>query len=220
MAGWAMGPILAPSIGPIIGAYLEEAKGWRWIFWVSAILTGVCTVLSFLLKESYPYTILKRKASRLRKETRNQSVRSALDTGRSPAELFAFSIFRPLKMLLVSPVLFLTSLYVALIYAYIYLCFTTFPRVFMDALGTYRFTLGQAGLPYLGIGVGSLIGLFFLEPQMDQISTSLTNKNDGKFRSEYRLPPMALGVLVLPAGRSATITGSCRLSARHSWAHE
>ncbi|KAF1948159.1 MFS general substrate transporter [Byssothecium circinans] len=197
MAGWAMGPILAPSIGPIIGAYLTPAKGWRWVFWVSTLLTGVCAILSLALKESYPYTILQRKTAKLRKETGNQNLRSKLDTGKTPRELFAFSIFRPLKMLFGSPVLFLIPVYVALIYAYIYLCFTTFPRVFMDA---YGFSLGQAGLAYLGIGVGSLIGLLLCGATMDRISKFLTTRNGGDFRPEYRLPPMAVGVLVVPAG--------------------
>jgi MFS family permease len=197
MAGWAMGPILAPSIGPIIGAYLTPAKGWRWVFWVSTILTGVCVLLSLALKESYPYIILQRKTTKLRKQTGNAHLHSKLDTGKTPGQLFAFSIFRPLKMLFGSPVLFFISLYVALIYAYIYLCFTTFPRVFMV---NYGFSLGQTGLVYLGIGAGSLVGLFLCGATMDRISKSLTAKNGGDFRPEYRLPPMALGVLIVPAG--------------------
>ncbi|KAH7408174.1 cycloheximide resistance protein [Phaeosphaeria sp. MPI-PUGE-AT-0046c] len=197
MAAWVMGPILAPSIGPIIGAYLTPAKGWRWVFWVSTILTGICAVLSFALRESYPYAILKRKTIKLREETGNMNLRSKLDTGKGPYEMFAFSMFRPLKMLFGSPVLFLMSLYVALIYAYIYLCFTTFPRIFVEA---YGFSLEQVGLAYLGIGAGSLLGLILCGAAMDRISKLLTAKNGGQSRPEYRLPPMALGVLVVPAG--------------------
>ena len=38
MAIWAMGPLMGPVIGPIAGGYLSEARGWRWVFWVIAIV--------------------------------------------------------------------------------------------------------------------------------------------------------------------------------------
>ena len=30
---WSVGTILGPMIGPIIGGYVAETAGWRWIFW-------------------------------------------------------------------------------------------------------------------------------------------------------------------------------------------
>lgn len=41
MSIWAMGPLLGPVIGPVAGGYLSAAKGWRWIFWLLAILVSV-----------------------------------------------------------------------------------------------------------------------------------------------------------------------------------
>lgn len=38
MAAWALGPLLGPCIGPVAGGYLIEAKGWRWVFWLIAIM--------------------------------------------------------------------------------------------------------------------------------------------------------------------------------------
>jgi multidrug resistance protein len=40
MAIWAMGPLLGPVAGPVAGGFLVEAKGWRWVFWLLAILVG------------------------------------------------------------------------------------------------------------------------------------------------------------------------------------
>ena len=104
------------------------------------------------MRESYAYVILERKTKRLRKETGNQEPRSALDTGRLPKELFVFSITRPLKLLFFSPIVFLLSLYVSTLYSYLYLCFTTFPRIFEEQ---YGFSQQSSGLAYLGIGIGS-----------------------------------------------------------------
>ncbi|EEP81636.1 predicted protein [Uncinocarpus reesii 1704] len=196
MAAYVIGVILGPSIGPICGGYLTPAAGWRWNFWLMAIASGVMTVPVMFIPESYPYVILKRKTERLRKETGNQDLRSALDTGRTPRQLFAFTILRPLKML-ISPIIFLLSLYSAVVYSYLYLCFTTFPGVF----GTkYGFGSGASGLATLGLGIGSVIGLFFCGGTSDRLSKHLTQKYGGDTKPEYRLPVLILGGFFTPIG--------------------
>jgi hypothetical protein len=147
------------------------------------------------MRESYAYVILDRKTKRLRKETGNPNLRSALDTGLSPRDLFIFSIIRPTKMLFLSPIVFLLSLYVAVIYGYLYLLFTTMTGVYE---GQYGFSQGSVGLAYLGIGVGSMIGLFILGASSDRLVKSLTAKNGGVAKPEYRLPPMILGAWFVP----------------------
>ncbi len=46
MAMWGMGIMVAPIVGPVIGAYLTENFNWRWVFYINvpvgmAALTGV-----------------------------------------------------------------------------------------------------------------------------------------------------------------------------------
>ncbi|KAJ5938153.1 hypothetical protein N7454_004495 [Penicillium verhagenii] len=175
MAAWAIGPLIGPVIGPVAGGYLAQAKGWRWTFWVLAIASGAVSICSVLtIKESYPPTLLAWKTKRLQKETGNPNLRSKLDTGRTSRQLFLHSIVRPTKMLFLSPIVFLLSLYVALIYGYLYLLFTTISEVFEDQ---YGFSQGSVGLSYLGIGIGSLIGLGTLGATSDRLLTYLTTKN-------------------------------------------
>lgn len=38
MVVWMMGPTIGPCIGPVIGGFLTQAKGWRWNFWLVAIV--------------------------------------------------------------------------------------------------------------------------------------------------------------------------------------
>jgi MFS family permease len=121
---------------------------------------------------------------------------SILDTGRTPKELFAFSIIRPLKMLLL-PIVFLQSLYVAIVYSYLYIMFTTFPIVFGDQ---YNFGSGPSGLATLGIAVGSVIGSGACGAVMDRLSNYLAAKHGGDRKPEYRLPVMTIGGLLVPAG--------------------
>lgn len=197
MGAYVVGAVLGPSIGPIIGGYLVPAAGWRWAFWFMAIVTAPLAItVTLLMPESYPFVLLKRKAARLRKETGNTALRSKLDTGKTPSQLFAFSIFRPLKMLLL-PIVFLFSLYAAVVYSYLYLCFTTFTRVFGSQ---YGFGTGASGLATLGIGVGSIFGVFLCGGVSDKLSTYLTKRYGGETKPEYRLPTIIIGGFVVPIG--------------------
>ncbi|KAI1033198.1 hypothetical protein LB503_008757 [Fusarium chuoi] len=121
MSSWALGPLFGPVIGPIAGGYLSAAKGWRWSFWVVAIV----------------------KAKKLRKETGNTKLRSILDNGTTTKEVFRLAITRPTKMLLFAPIVSLLSFYMALVYGYLYLLFTAMPSLFE---GEYHFSSGSVGV--------------------------------------------------------------------------
>src|SRR5204863_2717508 len=101
----------------------------------------------------------------------------------------------PAVILVKSPIVLLLSVYMAVIYGYLYLLFTTFPLVFSR---TYHFSSGSVGLSYLGIGMGSLIGLVIFGVASDKI---LKKKSvAGEMKPEYRLPPMVPGAILIPAG--------------------
>lgn len=76
-----------------------------------------------------------------------------------------------------------------------YLLFTTFPRVFQDR---YGFSNGTLGLVYLGVGIGGFFGLLFCALVSDRLLATLTKRNGGTAKPEYRLPVMFIGALVVP----------------------
>ncbi|KKK23902.1 hypothetical protein P175DRAFT_0433997 [Aspergillus ochraceoroseus IBT 24754] len=196
MAVWAMGPILGPIVGPVAGGFLAQAEGWRWVFWVIAITTaviGIGCLVSY--RESYAPVLLERKAARLRKETGNPRLRSVYDHGRLPREVFTDAFTRPIKLLFLSPIVFLFSLFAAVSYGYLYLMFTTLTGIFES---TYGFSPSLAGLAYLGFGVGSFIGLIISGIIGNKIAASHTAR--GIFRPESRLPPMVFGSWAIPIG--------------------
>ncbi|RGP68151.1 hypothetical protein FSPOR_5495 [Fusarium sporotrichioides] len=198
MSSWALGPLFGPVIGPVAGGYLSQAKSWRWSFWVVSILAGAITIMAFVfMRETYAYTILDRKTKKLRKETGNPKLRSALAKDITTKELFSMAMVRPTKMLLFAPIVSLLSLYMALVYGYLYLLFTAIPTLFVNE---YHFSSGSVGLSYLGIGIGSLIGLVISGASSDPLVTYLTKKNGGERKPEYRLPLMAAACFVVPAG--------------------
>ena len=153
-------------------------------------------IMFFFLRETYEITLLNQKAARLRKETGNPHLRSALDLGRTPGALLKKSIVRPMKMLLFSPIVLALSTYMAFVYGLLYLLFTTITGVFTT---TYGFSQGLSGLSYLGLGIGMLIGLTMFGVASDRILKHLTAKN-GVTKPEYRLPPMIPAALLVPFG--------------------
>lgn len=181
-----MGPLLGPVIGPVAGGYLSEVKGWRWIFWLLTILGGSITISALLImRETYAPTILERRAKRLQQVTGNVHLRSKLNSGLKLRQLLARSIFRPLKMPFLSPIVLAVSIFMALGYGYLYLLFTTFTMVFEEQ---YRFSSEAVGLTYLGLGIGSMIGMGGVGIVSDTIPKKRSGA--GEMKPEYRPLPM------------------------------
>jgi MFS family permease len=149
------------------------------------------------MRETYAYTILEKKTKKLRAETGNEKLRSAADTGVTPQELFSASIIRPTKMLLFSPIILLLSLYMAIIYGYLYLLFTAMPTLYATQ---YGFSTGSIGLTYIGSGIGSILGLALSGGLSDRLMKRLTAKNGGEPKPEYRLPTMVVASFFVPLG--------------------
>ena len=196
MAIFALGPLMGPVIGPVAGGYLSEAEGWRWNFWVITIAGGIFAMLSFtFMRETFEPVLLERRTQRLRKETGNANLRSKLASNKTPQQYFIQSIVRPSKMLVLSPIVLGLSIYMAVVYGYLYLLFTTLTLVFER---DYHFSQGNVGLTYLGIGIGSLFGLVIFGALSDRIVKRMSVK--GEMKPEYRLPPLIPGSVVIPAG--------------------
>jgi DHA2 family multidrug resistance protein len=55
MALWAMGVVLAPAIGPILGGWLTDHYGWPWIFYINipVSLVGILMVAVFVHDPQY-----------------------------------------------------------------------------------------------------------------------------------------------------------------------
>jgi len=144
-------PLIGPVFGPTIGGVISESIGWRWMFWILAICSGIVE-LGFIVffRETYKVTILRRKAKRLRKETGNELLRPAIDR---PTDFGAFlqkGLIRPARMICLSPVLVLMALYVSIIFAYIYILVTTLTPIFQEG---YGFSTRSASLVFIGIGM-------------------------------------------------------------------
>ncbi len=190
--------MLGPIIGPVAGGFLAGAKGWRWVFWLLVIIASVLSVVFFLfIRETYAPVILQRKVERLRKATGNARLRSKLDIGLSPRDYFARGIVRPCKMLLFSPIVVIFAFYMAVVYGYLYLLFTSMTEVFE---ASYGFTTSTVGLTYLGLGIGSMVVLVYFAVVSDRHLKKQSIKDGQGMKPEYRLRHLPYGAILLPAG--------------------
>jgi DHA1 family multidrug resistance protein-like MFS transporter len=77
---WGVFAISAPVLGPLVGGFAVDAKGWTWPIWELMWLSGFCCVLIlFLLPETNATNILHRRARRVRKLTKNNALKSQSD---------------------------------------------------------------------------------------------------------------------------------------------
>lgn len=155
--------------------------------------SGAATIFMLIfMRETYAPAILGRRASRLRKEKANTELQ--IQPSVSPRTVFIRAIVRPSKLLIFSPIVLLLSLFTAIVYGYLYLLFTTFPTIFQDQ---YHFSGGIVGLAYLGMGVGTVIGVFTCAMFSDRL---MKRSADGQTKPEYRLLMMIYGAPCIPIG--------------------
>jgi len=157
----------------------------------------VSILFLFLAKETYAPVLLRRKVVRLRRETGNLNIRHELDKGLTPGKMMKLSIVRPLKLLFLSPIGAISAFYLAVVYGYLYLMFSSITEVFIEK---YRFSSNIAGLAYLGIGIGSIIGLMIISLTSDRLLKRQVARNNGIAKPEVRIQILPLGGFMLPAG--------------------
>ena len=110
-------PFLGPTLGPLVGGFLGETEGWRWVHGLIAIFTGALWIAgSLLVPETYAPVLLKRRAQKLSRLT-GKVYKSKLDISAStktPQELFNTAMIRPWVLLFREPIVMLLSLYTAI----------------------------------------------------------------------------------------------------------
>lgn len=186
---YGLGMLLGPTIGPVAGGYITQGAGWRWNCWVIAIVGAVMFVGSIpVLRESYRPLILDRKIKRLRKETGNSNLVAAVPHQSSGLQALKISTFRPIKLLVTSPLVFLPAFGLAVIFGMMFLMLSTMSTVYQQV---YGWDTGKSGLPYLGLGIGLFIGLGIYSATSDRVYRRLTKTTTPT--PEMRLAPITLG---------------------------
>lgn len=202
MAVFSAAPFLGPVMGPLIGGFVGDYAGWRWIYWVMLIFSGVLYAYSFVvIPETHHATLLKRRASKLRKITgdeRYKTVREISQTQTSLASTMAVSLKRPFQLLF-EVIVFLVTLYMSVIYGLLYMFFFAFPVVFMEGKG---WSAHKTGLTFIPIAVGVILSSV-IAPWInkDYLRRAKPYVDAGRAPPpELRLYPMMVGCWFVPVG--------------------
>ncbi|EIT75808.1 synaptic vesicle transporter SVOP [Aspergillus oryzae 100-8] len=197
---FAAAPFMGPVIGPVIGGFLGMNAGWKWVEGFLAALSGVLwLMMACFVPETYAPVLLRQRAKRLSQKT-GMVYRSKLDVENegsvSLKRMFATSLLRPWVLLFREPIVFMLSIYIAIIYGALFMMFAAFPIVYQRGRGWNQ---GVGGLAFMGIAVGMIVGTIYTIP--DNRRYTRTVKRHGGFAPpESRLPPVMLSAVCIPVG--------------------
>lgn len=155
MTFFCTAPFLGPIISPVVGGFATEEKGWRWSTWIQLLAGGMIMPFIIFMPETNKTVILIKRAKKrnvnLKKPTKEEMKQFLKLT-------LTITVFRPLKMLVVEPIVLVFSIYVAFIFAVLFAFFEAYPLIFR---GIYGMGIGTSGLTFIGIGIGLWIGACF-----------------------------------------------------------
>ncbi|KAI9486471.1 MAG: major facilitator superfamily domain-containing protein [Benjaminiella poitrasii] len=183
MGLYMLGTIFGPAIAPVCGGYIDQNLGWRWIFYIKAMIGALFAITSFFF---IPETLYVPNA----KETpapRNITER---------LQKLKFNPLNTLKLLL-NPETGIACIPVSIAFGWFYFLVTILSPTFGE---TYHFSTGTIGLCYLASGVGNMTGAVFAGATFDKINNWLIKRNNGVYVKEFRLRPIYIGVPFVAIG--------------------
>ncbi|KAK4156615.1 hypothetical protein C8A00DRAFT_12470 [Chaetomidium leptoderma] len=198
MAAFSAAPFIGPAIGPLVGGFLSDAAGWRWLYWLQLILAFVAWVLiTFTVPETYAPTILARRAAKLRKDSGDNGhvTEAELDPRPFTARLAVFLI-RPFQLLFGELIVFLMALYMSVLYGLLYMFFVAYPIIFEVRKG---YSSGITGLMFIPVAVGVVLSAM-CAPLVNKHYLTLVAKHNGRPPAETRLIPMMVSCWCIPIG--------------------
>ncbi|OHE92252.1 major facilitator superfamily transporter [Colletotrichum orchidophilum] len=186
-------PFLGPGLGPVIGAFVVNRKGWRWTQWTLLFFIVTATISTFFSKETY-HTVLKRR--------REAQLGLPLDplppTSQRIRNFATTALTRPVRMMFTEPIVSFICLYVACEFATLFSFFAALPYVFSTV---YGFGIEQQGLVFISIAVGCVLGALTVIFCNRVIYMPQTKKFPAhRTPPEYRLYPALVGSIGLPLG--------------------
>ncbi|KAM0317416.1 hypothetical protein ACHAO8_002514 [Botrytis cinerea] len=199
MSIFAAAPFLGPVAGPIVGGFLGETEGWRWVEGLMAIFTGVVWIIgSLTIPETYSPVILRRRANKMSSMTgKVYKSRAEVERGsKSISAEFKTALSRPWILLFTEPIVLLLSLYMAIVYGTLYMMFGAFPIVFQTGRG---WSAGIGGLAFCGVAAGMISAVFYSLWDNKRYNATAARHNNAA-PPEARLPPALVGSICLPVG--------------------
>jgi multidrug resistance protein len=198
MAAFSAAPFIGPAIGPLVGGFISDNLGWRWLYWIQLILSGVVWVLiTFTVPETYTPTLLSRRAKKLRKETGDDKYVTEQDLDLRPfVQRLKIFLIRPFQLLFLEPIVLFISIYMSVLYGLLYMFFIAYPIVYQGGKG---YSASITGLMFIPIALGVLCSAA-CAPIVNNHYLKLCAKHNGQPPAEARLIPMMISCWFIPIG--------------------
>ncbi|KAJ5690360.1 MFS general substrate transporter [Penicillium macrosclerotiorum] len=172
---YGMMGVAASAMGPIAGEAIVSDRDWRWSFWLTAMLVGVCFLAMITVPETYGPEIQRKKLKK---------PRSGLSEVLGPA------FVRPFHMLMVEPIIPPTAAIVTMGQVVVFVFYATYPSMLETQ---YNFTAYQVGLSFIPLLIGTLFALPVLSATLKR-----RNKPGSNPQPEDFLPAAMIAGVVLP----------------------
>ncbi|KAK4952627.1 Synaptic vesicle transporter SVOP [Elasticomyces elasticus] len=198
MAVFSAAPFAGPAIGPLVGGFMSDALGWRWLYWLQLIISGFCYILiAFTVPETYAPSILARRAKKMRKELNDAKYVTEQDLDLRPlSERLRIFLLRPFQLLFMEPIVLFVSIYMSVLYGLLYMFFVAFPVIYQEGKG---YTAGLTGLMFIPVAVG-VVASAACSPLVNKHYNKIVVQYNGQPPAEARLIPMMWSCWFIPIG--------------------
>lgn len=184
----------------MIGGFLSMRAGWRWVEGFLALCAlFIWALVALTVPETYAPVILRRRAHKLTLLTgKTHASRFDLDAGGTPSftSRLRTSLSRPWVLLFHEPIIGLFTFYASVTYGTLYMLFGAVPIVYAEARG---WNAGVAGLPFLGVAVGTITGAVYVYYDNRRYIRA-QKRHAGNAPPEARLSPCMVASFALPLG--------------------
>lgn len=199
MGIFSLAPSAGPTLGPLVGGFLGQSEGWRWVMGLMTMLAGALWIIgSLFVPETYAPVLLRKRAQELSKRT-GKLYKTKIDIERgdiSPRQIISTALIRPWLLLFSEPIVLVLSIWLGIVYGTLYLLFGAFPVVFQVERG---WSEGVGGLAFLGVAVGMVTAIAMGGYWQTRYNATAA-KYGGVAPPEARLVPTMVGGIAIPVG--------------------
>ncbi|KAK6529335.1 hypothetical protein TWF281_008511 [Arthrobotrys megalospora] len=140
---------MGPGFGPLVGFYvIADGRHWRWTMLIICMLILPVTICVFFARETYGKAILVAAARKQGKTIKKPPPKDGLKL------LFTVTLFRPIKMIFVEPIVSFVSLYNGFCFAVFFAFFESIPYVLMFE---YRSSQRGIGNSFISLWIGVIL---------------------------------------------------------------
>lgn len=199
MSIWGFCVFCAPAVGTLVSGFAIPVLGWRFSMWEILMAAAPVLVLLLLLPETSAATIVHRRCQRLKKAdiTHSHIYETAADIVQGDLSFHKIvreSLLIPSKITFLDPAMMFLNCYTSLVYGIYYSFFEAFPIVYQDI---YEFNLGEMGLAFLAIVVGTIVSFLVYNLYIQRIF--VPNARNGGFKNPEDVLKPALFACFGPA---------------------